>query len=181
MTDYELADQYYEQPSNKPLFNKPKQEENLLKELFDFENDIDKLSHIWNGDKQDDRGDWIINKDPKKAIMNEDGIHWCKSKLKSFTGKYFVVTSFSATDINEMMKIHAKDINHELSKRYVEFGFKDKLDIYSVWSNMITAILAIFKGTFADAQRKLLGTTNTHQVVEHKDSTPKKTWLGGQQ
>jgi len=174
---HQLAD-YNDYQNTKPLFNKPISEKEFLQELFDFNSDIEKLAHIWNGDIVDDVNDkWLINTNPDKQIMNQNGIHWCKNKMKNFACKYYVVTSFDKTEINQMMMIQCKDINHELSKRYIEFGFKDKLDIQSVWSNMIASILAIFKGSFADAQRKLLGSTNTYQVIEHKDTTPQGGWF----
>jgi len=179
MVEYEPIEQYTEPYQVKPLFNKPQNETEFLQELFNFEKDIDTLVHVWNGDDKNQYGDWIINANQTKQIMNEQGIHWCKSKMKTFACKYYVVTSFDKDEINKMMIIHSKDINHELSKRHVEFGFKDKLDIQSVWSNMISSILAIFKGTNADKQRELLGSTNTKSVVEHKDTSPRQGWFGG--
>lgn len=176
MVEYELPEQEA-YPSSKPIFNKPQNEKDFLKDLFHFEEDIERLTHIWNGDEQNHHGDWIINEDPDKQMMNKKGIHWCKSKLKTFACKYYVVTSFNTDEINQHMNIHAKDINHELSKRWEEFGFQDKLDINSVWSNMVTSIHAIFKGSFADAQRKLLSTTNQYQTVEHKDTSPSSGWF----
>ena len=164
--------------SSKALFNKPRQEQEILKELFDFENDIDRLVHVWNGNTQNYKGDWILNKNKDQQMMNEKGIHWCKSKLKSFACKFYVVTSFDNEEINNMMRLHCRDINHELSKRYEEFGFQNKLDIKSVWSNMINSILAIFKGSFGNAQRQLLSTTNQYSTVEHKDTTPRSGWFG---
>lgn len=182
MVEYERDEELPEQMgSTKPIFNKPHNEQDFLKEIFDFENDIERLTHIWKGDTQNRHGDWNDNKDTEKQMMNYKGIHWCQSKLKTFACKYYVVTSFNTDEINAMMNLHSKDINHELSKRWQEFGFQDKLDIQSIWSNMITSILAIFKGSFADAQRKLLSTTNQYQTVEHKDTTPRSGWLGKKQ
>lgn len=179
--EYEqVQPEYIEQyPNSKPLFNKSQNEKEFLQELFDFEKDIEELVHIWNGDTKNEHEDWVINTDESKKIMNKNGIHWCKSKLKTFAKKYFVVTSFDKDEINKQMIIHSKDINHELSKRYKEFGFKDKLDIKSVWANMISSILAIFKGSFADAQRKLLSSTSQHTIHEHKDTSPQRGWFGG--
>jgi len=162
-------------PGSSRAFSYDEGEQQFLRDIFNFEAHVVDLLHSWNGDKINIDGDWTINTDKTKQVMNADGMTWCSSKLRAYTGNPFKMSQTNREEINGLMRPIARNINFELSKRFREFGFRDKLDIVSVFNDMVSFIFMVFKGSYENQQRNLIGSTNNYNVNEMRDTTPQKT------
>ena len=67
-----------------------RKDDGFLQWFLDTKREIDNLKYIWRGWEENEMGVWEETETSKKRrLMNDDGIHWACSVLRSYLNKNF--------------------------------------------------------------------------------------------
>ncbi len=148
----------------------PNSDQGFLKWLFSFTTEsLDPLENHWQGKVLTREGNWVYPKGkPVNAVMNQEGVSWAISLLRSYFNPVFFVTSMNERNYNFRMREASNFILYNLYYRHEEFGIKTT-DIPRVAEEIESKIAAIMSGALENGYRIFLSTQN--QNIETRNLT----------
>ena len=155
------------------------QDQMFMKWLFSFRKEVvEPLSFVWRGYEFDHtQNEWVKNKSAT-PIMNEKGINWCISFIDSYINPVYVVSNYDEQFMNYSMREVCKVTWNSLSKRWKEFGIKDKTDIPRIQFEIESKVLSILLGARGDGFRRFFAQQYRISEVHNSNMTQEQAKNG---
>lgn len=157
----------------------PNADQGFLKWLFSFTTEsLEPLENYWRGKQLNELGQWVYpgNKKPENTLMNDKGVNWAISLLRSYFNPVFFVTSLDARNYNFRMRQTSEFILHTLYYNHKEYGI-DTTNIPRVAEEIESKIAAILSGALENGYRVFLSTQN--QNIETRNLSSVQTAPSG--
>jgi len=151
----------------------------FLQWFLDSKEAIDNLKFIWRGYEENQLGLWekTENSDENR-IMNEKGIHWASSILRSYLNKNFQSTDWNEEHMNYEMRQAARTIWHTIQADFRNFGLS-KINAANVGRSMLANIHSMLLSARSEGIRKFIGTTQNISEIRQYSPDERKSWFSG--
>jgi len=156
-----------------------RKDDGFLQWFLDTKKEIDNLKYIWKGYEENSMGIWTQTpKSDQQRMMNDDGIHWATSILRSYLNKNFQATAWDSEHMNYEMRQAARVIWHTLQARYKDFGLS-KVNASAVGRIIMANIHSMMLSARAAGIRNFIGTTQTVNESRLINPQSKQGVMGG--
>lgn len=163
-----------------PQFSRvDRKDDGFLQWFLDTKKEIDNLKFIWRGWEENSMGVWVPSKhSDQRRMMNDDGIHWATSILRSYLNKNFQATAWDSEHMNYEMRQAARIVWHTLQSRYKEFGLS-KVNASAIGRIIMANVHTMMLSARAAGIRSFIGTTQTVSESRVMGQPQQKGIMGG--
>jgi hypothetical protein len=141
-------------------------EPGFLQWFLDSKEAIENLKFMWRGYEENYKGQWQKTPDSdNNRIMNERGIHWATSLLRSYLNKNFQSTSWNEEHMNYEMRQAVRTVWHTLMTDFRAFGLS-KINAAAVGRTMVANIHSMMLAARGNGVRDFL--TKSQTVSEQR-------------
>ncbi len=131
----------------------------LLKNIMDFESYIKQLINGWLGLVWDEEKNKFVKDPYQTPIMNTIAANWCSNLLRTYARASNVITTINEDIYNEMMIDVGRVIIINVRSRSEEFGIKNQGDASNIINQLIASVKLMLSGLAGGKMGDVLKTT----------------------